>query len=76
MSLQYISDISGKPTAVIIPINEWKEIRDKHPDVDHIEGDLPEWQKDILDHRLQIINDHPERLRPIEELLDELNNDD
>ena len=76
MSLQYISDNAGHTMAVIIPIKEWNEIREKHPDVEAIEGDLPQWQKDILDRRLQIIQNHPERLHPIEELFEELNRDE
>ncbi|HMG66472.1 MAG TPA: hypothetical protein VK588_02265 [Chitinophagaceae bacterium] len=74
--LQYISDNSGHPTAVIIPIEEWNGIRNKYPDVEAIEGDLPQWQKDIIDKSLQAIADHPERLHPIEELFRELDNEE
>lgn len=75
MPLQYIADNSGRATAVIIPIEDWNGIRNKYPGVESIEGDLPQWQKDIIDSRLQMIKDHPERLRPIEELFEELNRD-
>ena len=73
--LQYISDNSGHTTAVIIPIDEWNEIRDKHPDVEVIEGGLPKWQKDLIDRRLKIVEEHPERIHPIEGLFEELNSD-
>jgi len=33
MELQYISDSSGKHTAVIIPITEWNDITAKHEDL-------------------------------------------
>ena len=33
MHLQYISNPTGEPTAVIIPIEEWKEILDTHTDL-------------------------------------------
>jgi hypothetical protein len=33
MHLQYISDPTGEPTAVIIPIEEWKDILDTHNDL-------------------------------------------
>jgi len=33
MALQYISDNSGKHTAVIIPITEWNTIAAKHQDL-------------------------------------------
>lgn len=70
--LQYVSDNSGHTTAVIIPIGEWNNIRSQYPAIDAIEGDLPQWQKDIIDKNLQEIADHPERLRPVEELFAEL----
>jgi len=73
VSLQYISDNSGHPTAVIIPIEDWNEIRHKHPDIESIEGELPQWQKDLIDKNLKEIEDNPDCLRPIEELFDELN---
>jgi hypothetical protein len=76
MSLQYISDNTGNTTAVIIPIDEWNGIRNKYPDVESIEGDLPQWQKDIIDRNLQAIADNPQRLRPIEELFRELDKED
>jgi hypothetical protein len=43
---------------------------------DAIESDLPQWQKDIIDKNLQEIAEHPERLRPIEELFSELDKED
>ena len=76
MSLQYIADSSGHPTAVIIPINDWNGIRDKYPDVENIEGELPQWQKDLIDARLKEIADDPSCLHPIEDLFNDLDNDD
>ena len=76
MSLQYISDGSGHTTAVIIPIDEWNGIRSKYPGIDAIVGELPQWQKDIIDARLEEIKLHPERMRPIEEFFAELDSDE
>ena len=76
MSLQYISDDAGHKTAVIIPIEEWNNIRHEYPGIDAIESDLPQWQKDIIDKNLKEIADNPQCLRPIEELFKELDNDD
>lgn len=76
MSLQYISDSSGHPTAVIIPIEDWNGIRLKYPDVEQIEGDMPQWQKSINDSRLKKISDDPSCLRPLDGLIDELNSDE
>jgi len=71
MALQYIADGSGRPMAVIIPIDEWNGIRDKHPDVEKFEGDLPQWQKDLIDERLKKVSDNPDYLHPIEDLFAE-----
>jgi len=37
MPLQYISDHTGKHTAVLIPINEWEQIKQKHQDLKELE---------------------------------------
>jgi len=74
--LQYLSDNVGNRTAVVIPIAEWDEMRVKYPDLDTIEGELPQWQKDLLDKRLNKIAKDPQSLRPIEELFDELDKDE
>ncbi len=70
--LQYISDDSGHRTAVVIPIDEWNKMRDKYP----VEGDLPQWQKDIIDKDLAEIAADPNCLRPIDELFAELDKED
>ncbi|WP_435357244.1 hypothetical protein [Emticicia sp. SJ17W-69] len=38
MNLQYVSDEQGRHTAVIIPIEEWNEMKAKHQD-------LQSWEK-------------------------------
>ena len=68
--------IQAKKIAVIIPIEDWNDIKDKHPDVEVMEGDLPKWQKDQIDTRLKIIEDFPDRIHPIEELFAELNSEE
>ncbi len=74
--LQYLSDNSGHRTAVVIPIDEWNGIKSKYPGIDAIEGELPQWQKDIIDRDLKEIADNPQCLRPIEELFEELDRED
>ena len=59
----------------MLPIEQWDAIRDKYPGIEAITGDLPQWQKDIIDVRLKEIADNPECLRPIEELFEELDRD-
>lgn len=44
MSLQYIADYAGKPTAVVIPIKEWEKLVKKH-------ADLKEWNPPVAGER-------------------------
>jgi hypothetical protein len=44
--------------------------------VEVIQEGLPQWQKDVLDKRLQAIADNPSRLRPVEELYEALDAED
>jgi hypothetical protein len=41
MPLQYLSDYSGKHTAVVIPIGEWENIVNKHADLRSLEQPEP-----------------------------------
>ena len=47
-------------------------MKDLYPNVDSIDFSLPEWHKEVLDSRLKAIVDNPERLKPISELMTEL----
>jgi hypothetical protein len=77
MSLQYVQNDRGETTAVLIPIEDWKRIKNKHPDIAEEEStELPDWQKNLIDSRLSEIENNPERLRPIDELLRELDNEE
>ena len=76
MAVNYVSDNSGHTIAVQISIEDWKKIKDKYPDVDDLDGSLPEWQKQLIDQRLEAIAQNPDRLRPIDELFDELDKED
>jgi len=40
MPLQYLSDYSGKPTAIVIPISEWEGIVQKHADLKELNPPL------------------------------------
>lgn len=75
MSLQYISDIEGNKTAVVIPIDEWNELKTKYPEIDSEVDELPQWQKDILDSRKHLLND-PSQWMSMEDFLKELEEED
>ena len=76
MPVNYVSDSNGATIAVQIPIDEWKRIKSKYPDVDDLDNQLPEWQKELIDTRLQLIAEYPERLKPVEELFNELDKEE
>lgn len=73
MKLQVIRDGNGKDTGVFIPIEDWTLIKNNYPDIEQIDAGIPQWEKEIIDNRLDAITQNPKRLRPINELLEELN---
>lgn len=72
MSLQYLQDNNGHTTAVVVPIEEWNRFTEKYKDLE----ELPQWQKNIIDERLDLIKNHPEELLPLEDFMKELDNDE
>jgi hypothetical protein len=56
MPLQYVKNNKGETVAVQIPIEEWNNITEKYADID----ELPNWQKRIIDIRLEEFKNHPE----------------
>jgi hypothetical protein len=72
MSVNYVSDSAGETIAVQISINDWKRIKNKYPDIDSLDTDIPQWQKDLIDRRLKSIEEHPESVKDIEGLFEEL----
>lgn len=73
MRLQILQDSQGKSTGVFIPMEDWTIIKTIYPDIDVVEIDLPKWEKDLIDERLDAIAKYPERLKSGENLLAELN---
>lgn len=75
-SINYVSDFNGVPIAVQIPIEEWSRIKNKYPEIDDLNNELPGWQRTLIDRRLAMIKEDPTSLRPIEGLLDELDKEE
>ncbi len=72
MPMQYIKDNSGNTTAVIIPINEWKQIITKYQDLKQLEqpqAAKPEKMKPsdfagtLSEEGYQAINEHIKQVR-------------
>ena len=74
MTLHFVSDNKGNTIAVQIPIEEWQQLKNKYGI--NTEGELPQWQQKLIDERLQAIEENPNRLRPLEELLAELDKEE
>lgn len=74
MSVQYLSDKEGQIIAVQVPIDEWRIIRSKHPDIES-DASIPEWQRRLIDERLSAIEKNPGRILPIDGLIEELDKD-
>lgn len=72
MKLQIIKDNLGNQTGVYVPMEDWTLIKNNYPDIENLEEELPQWEKDLIDSRLEAIAKNPERLKPIESLLEEL----
>jgi hypothetical protein len=71
MRTQIIQDHNGLPTGVFIPIEDWENIKKSYPNIEKVDKDLPQWQKDILDIRLADLN-NPEKFKSIDHLFDVL----
>ena len=72
MNLQYLQDNKGNTTAVVVPIEEWNKFTEKYNDLE----DLPQWQKNIIDRRLDFVKNHPDELVPLEDFMKELDTDE
>ena len=72
MKLQVLQDNFGNQTGVYVPIEDWTLIKNNYPDIENLEQELPQWEKDLIDARLGTIAKNPESLKPIESLLEEL----
>ncbi|MCU0374954.1 MAG: addiction module protein [Chitinophagaceae bacterium] len=69
MKLQILQDGKGKNTGVFIPIEDWALIKEQYPDIENADSELPQWEKELIDNRLDTIAKNPERLKSGEQLL-------
>jgi hypothetical protein len=70
MNPQIIQDSNGKNAGVFITMEEWNLIESTYPGINNLSNELPQWQKDIIDTRLDAIAKDPQRLKPIENLFE------
>jgi hypothetical protein len=65
MKPQIINDKMGNATGVFIPLEDWNTLKSNYPDLESSDLEIPEWQKKLLDSRLEAKD--LSRVRPIEE---------
>ena len=72
LATQVLTDQQGIPMGVFIPMLTWERIIVQYPDLKSFNLDIPQWEKDFIDQRLNLAQHHPERLRPVEMLFETL----
>ncbi len=76
MSLQFIHDKKGNTTGVFIPIDDWQSLKEKYTDLEQEETkqvvNLSNWQKQLIDERLNIYNSNPNDVSDFNETLNEI----
>ena len=76
MKPQVIPDSQGNAAGVYIPMDKWNLIKTAYPDVEQVDEEIPDWQKLLLDERLEKIAKNPNSIKPIQELFAELDSEE
>lgn len=50
MKLQIFQNNFGNHTGVYVPIEDWNLIKNNYPDIETLEQQLPQWEKDLIDN--------------------------
>ena len=75
MNLQYIYDKNGVTTSVIIPIQDWEELKRKYSELEKEESqmiDMPDWHKGIIDQRLADRGNSTDSLIDFDQAIDDI----
>lgn len=75
MNLQFISDSTGKTTGVFIPIKEWNALKSKYKGIDQEEVDIPEWQIQEVQKRIEDYKENPEQALDFDAAMDDIEKD-
>jgi hypothetical protein len=67
---QYTYDDAGNPVGVFLPINGWNSL------VKEAKVDIPEWQKRLIDSRLDEYRRNPDNTEDWESILAEMEAED
>ncbi|MBX3163378.1 MAG: hypothetical protein KF900_02770 [Bacteroidetes bacterium] len=76
MTLQFIHDNRGNTTGVFIPIEEWQTLKTKYADLQKEEAEnvmeLAQWQKQIIDERLNDYYKNANDVTDFDKMLDDI----
>jgi len=72
MRLQLIKDSKGKNTGVFISLEDWTLIKNKYPNIENADNELDQSEKDLIDIRLDEIENNSQSLKSGEFLFEEL----
>jgi hypothetical protein len=72
MQPQYTYDKAGNPIGVFLPIEDWNNITERYADIE----ELPQWQKNIIDQRLQHLQQYPEQVTSLNDFITEFDAED
>lgn len=67
---QYTYDNNGNPVGVFLSIDDWNKITQEAP------VEIPEWQKKLIDLRLEEYNSNPLQMQNADDFFAELDNED
>ncbi|MHC1775203.1 MAG: hypothetical protein AB9834_07265 [Lentimicrobium sp.] len=59
MKIQYLSDSTGQPMGVFIPIEEWNLLKIKFQGIEEENIGVPAWQIDLVKERLEDYRNNP-----------------
>ena len=68
MTPQFTYDNKGNAVGVFLPIEDWNQLKNNLPTSD----ELPQWQRDILDQRMMLIQQNPGSVVPLEDFIAEM----
>ena len=72
LNKQILKDQQGMSMGVFIPMQTWNNIVFQYPDIEMLDSNIPQWEKDFIDKRLDTAQHYPERLLPVEMLFEML----
>ncbi|ACT94632.1 addiction module protein [Dyadobacter fermentans] len=73
MKLQYLPERSGFTKSLFIPMSEWNALNTQSAKAGS--GDLPEWQKRLLDERIEAYENGLEDIFDSEEVFKDIEKD-